>query len=510
MTELFTLTLSDNNESVDFIGSIFKVKDGGFDIGTVEADRLLYKVRPGFFRLAQKERKFRKATIDFSIHGATRSSVLASLAKLERIITSIEDQTNLTRTTRGQLSYAFDGATSKTYFEVYSAEIRQPSDLLSVRVAHAVDGSGYYIQDIQVTLYLSPVGYGLSIFTSILSSNELPIKNASTPTKTTGGINIGNFGNDSGYSSYIEVDDTDIPGGQPWVTAISMRWTSSISYMHHVYFGRHVYPYPTTSHLILSSEASGSSYLMQANTGTDFSTRTYDTDALDDYYLTRSFTYFPQGDLYYPELYWILPSLFTTGRYLPFWVGFLGNVNFTAEFTRSFGIWQYSDWGIEYVPEHITDILTSQNHYRCAPLPIPPANPAVTTYGTPLKGGLWIGFAVAMGGATSGTGTFDFDYGYLLPITDGLRVWNMRETPNPTTETIIDDNWQGKYYGVDTSTNVWQSYIPSMTPISLSPAKDQRIYITTVGGVQTPQGYERNVTAVARLYGVPTFETLAY
>ena len=61
MTELFTLTLSDNNESVDFIGSIFKVKDGGFDIGTVEADRLLYKVRPGFFRLAQKERKFRNS-----------------------------------------------------------------------------------------------------------------------------------------------------------------------------------------------------------------------------------------------------------------------------------------------------------------------------------------------------------------------------------------------------------------------------------------------------------------
>ena len=186
----FTLSLTDLYETVNFLdGTTYEVANGGFDIGMPKKVRELTEIRPGFWKLIKEQSQYREATITLAVHGSTRTAVIAAINKIERIIASINGEL-IGDYIRGQLSYAWDGASGTTYFEVYAGDVILPSDVLSVEKVHAVDDAGYYVPEISVKLYMSPVGYGYSIHGQTPAA--IQIFNSGTG-KTTSGITICGF-----------------------------------------------------------------------------------------------------------------------------------------------------------------------------------------------------------------------------------------------------------------------------------------------------------------------------
>lgn len=511
MAELFTLSLTDNTETINFIGTTFKVVDGGFDIGMPQTVKTLSEIRPGFFKLASKRSKYRTAKLTFAIHGATREAVLTSLAQLERVLNNIESQEWMTDTTRGQLSYAFDGASQMTYFEVYAGDLKMPADLLSIRVAHAVDGSGFYIQDISLKLYLSPVGYGLSIFSQPGASQAIPLNNPSQGTKTTGWIEVGNLANDSGVENWVEIASTDVPGGQPYVTSLQAYVSSSYDNLFNVYIGKVLSPFPTDSHLVYETEATAS-----FGQGCDYYsgslwTQFTGTYALGGYYRERtSTTTSDYGDFSFPHFGWYMPDTMAAGMYLPFAHGYgimrSGNA---GTHSLALGLRNYYRWGLYTVPEP-QGYSSNYSHYRMTPIQLPPSNPTLKSYGTALSDDLMLAYYAAL--SVDGTSwVINLDYVMLLPINHGLRVWRIRRAPNEVeTSTMVDNTFSGIHYNLGQTTgDVWQGFNPTMQPIQLTPNKTQRLYFNS-RGYDNSFARERNRMMMVKLWGVPTFETLAY
>jgi len=487
MAELFTLLVTDNSESIDFISSTFKVADGGFDIGTPESVRELTEIRPGFFRLVKNQKKYRTATITFAIHGATRPAVLTSLAKLERVITSIESQEYITDTARGQLAYAFEGASQQTYFEAYAGDIVTPTNLLSVEVAHAQDGSGYYIPGLQLVLYLSPQGYGLSIYDEPGSGLEIPLYNPTVASAQTGGVNVKNPG--TGNYSYVQIDADDVMGAQPYITVIELVGQSSgWSAWQRVYIGKQHYPYP--SQLVFDdSDVAG---------GADPGSVVSNVNANDGQYRTNTYSGEYIGT--FADYTWAVPSGMR-GMFYAFLVNYLAaepNAQFAV------GIDDYVRYGIRSISEYVQPASSTQRHLPIAPIQLPPVGLDVEDFGT-LHEDLWIGVFTRANSLASG---YSWDYMHLLPISNGVRVWVRRRNPGHTVLNV-DNPWRGLVYNKDTSTGkVWSGFYGMMPPLTITPGKDQRFYFAFPGLSTSPD--ERDREFQVKIWGIPTFSTLAY
>jgi hypothetical protein len=489
---VFTLELTDDAETVDFMdGTVFKVIDGGFDIGMPASVKQLTEVRPGFYRLSKSKKQYRIATITFSIHGATRTAIFTSLAKLERILNSIEGQEWISDTTRGELSYAFDGATTVTYFEVYAGDLKMPDDMLSVRVAHAEDDDGYYIQDLELKLYLSPVGYGLSIYDE--PTTEVPLLNPSIGAKTTGGVIVKNLGGTSNYP-YVEIHSSDVPGAQPYVTKLQVvPQATGFSSFYELYIGKVLTPFPTLSHLVFDSHLNIYSLLGGSNTSNG--------SALGGSYKSVTISSAPSGAFNtFASYAWEFPTSLT-GMFLPFSVGFNGSS--ISPIYMAFGIDDYTTYGIRSITEVMTYAASTVGHFRMPAIQLPPTNPRLGEFGT-LHEDLWVGVWYGFGA----TGTHEFDYIYVLPINNGVRVWMNRKSPG-SGNLMVDDNWSGVHYNKNTSTSkVWQGFGVGMQPIKLTPGKTQRLYFASRGAESSIN--ERARQLEIRLWSVPAFETLAY
>lgn len=493
---IFTLQITDNNETVDFLDSTnYKVMDGGFNISTPRNSRQLVPIREGFYLPIRTPTEYREATIKFSIHGASRSACLTALQKISRIIHNIHKRERPTMGARGQLSYAWDGATNITYFELFGADyVIQPADILSVEKIHRRIGSDYVIPDLELKLFLSAQGYGLSIYSD--SVTELQLSTAVESAKT-GGVTITNDSNDTGQTPWAQIASTQVPGGDPYILKLRLSTGSTYSWWRFLYIGlTETFPSTTIFDCYDRDESSGGTLVSSAGSNPD-STETY------NYYLRHDVT--ADTDIIdgFVKSGWYLPDI--SGVFLPL----LRSSTNAQSLSASWRIALEGDattWGTNWYSDWVTQ-STSQSLVPLPPITLPPGNPdllsiAGSTLETLLLG---IGFA---GRAIGTPYSVAWDYLQLLPITGGLRILS-----NPAASTaspagyFMDDYWKGMHYFISNSGSEISAIFPLMSPLFLQPNVTQRLYFHSQGGETFAN--ERNRKFVVRAYGVPTYEVLA-
>jgi len=493
---LFTLSLTNNSETIDFLDSTtFKVMDGGFDIGTPSNKRTLAPIREGFYIPLNSPASYRESTIKFSIHGTTRSNCISSLQKLQRIINSIHRREFIEQGRRGQLSYAWSGATNVTYFEVFGADfIEQPDDILSVEKIHRNIGGDYVIPDLKIKLYLSAVGYGLSIYSAV--TNELQLSTAYESAKT-GGVGIENAGNDTGNSNWVQIASTQVPGSSPYIIKLYLQSGSTYSLWNTMYITHQI---GDTSKLTIFDVQDGTDLI-----GGIGSLVTDDYANYNSAKTTRKYFQIPiDGDdgFYSQEIVfgWDLPN--QIGTFLALLHSTSQKFSTSVAYRFALGYSSYWDHVINY------DWISSANYYML-PLGIvtlPPGDKDIYQAGNIES--LKMGFGLN-GSPNGGVGYNTYvDYLELMPANNGVRILtNKTQVGSTNTGIFIDDYWQGLAYYLRTGGYV-SNIVPLMSPIFLEPATTQRLYFHSCG-YENHGTVERGREFTVKLYAVPTYETLA-
>jgi len=481
MSQLFTLKLSDNVDTINFMASPFFVMDGGFDISLPRVKRELVATRPGFYLPLISDFEWREAKLRFEIRGASRSAILQSLGRIERLLRNIAARARITAGRRGELSYTWEGATDLTYFEVYGGDIAFPTDVLSVAKIHAKENGQYYIPEIELTLYLSGLGFGTSIFSDTLT--EVPLFNPSVGAKQTGGVRVQNPGN--GQYSYVEIAGVDLPGSQPLITKIRLTSDTPYSTWQLLYLGLQATNWPVN--VVYDDTAlvyqSGFSITADANAnGGQYRSRAFSAN---------TFSFFSQMEWSVSDA--ISNAAIMFFAFLHTWSGV------PSGFQVAVGIDDYVTYGIRYQGDYVVPSSTTQKNVPIGPIQIPPTEELVR-YGT-LNPDLWFGLWFA----TDTAGTMTVDYLSLLPIGNGMRIWRGRTSA--LTGDLYDDGWRGQEYRVSSTPNVANPFYGLMEPLKLEPGITQRIYFTSAGS-QTALS-ERQRAFVARVYVVPTYSLLA-
>lgn len=487
---LFSLQITNNSETVDFLSADYKVEDGGFDISLPRMKRELTAERPGFYVPVLVEREYRDATLKFAIYGATRTAALANLHKLNRILRSALQRARLGAGGRVQLSYSWDGATNITYFEVYSGDVKFAQDILSVAKVHRIESGLYVIPTCELTLYMSADGYGLSLFSDSLT--ELAISNP-TGGPATGGINVTNPGNDSKYN-YVEIASGQVPGDNPWITKLVLTNGGTYSFWHSLYIGHQVTPFP--SKIVFDNTDAVS------NIGTGISDAGANPNAAGGTTTYQSATLVSAPR--YPtfsDVAWSLNEN-SKGTFFAFLHG--GGQSWDVDtFSLAIGIDDYVSWGVSYVEEWVRITSANNRNTPLGTITIPPGGPELVNYGglnTNLWLGLWIAYDV--------NATFTYDYMSLLPIGNGFRIWKTKVGGvSALTGTMYDDNWRGLAYIKDGSNKVAVPFYTLLNPIMLEPSVTQRLYFTSLGA--SLSATERGRTFSVRVYAVPTYSALA-
>lgn len=483
MAQLFTLKLTDNNEMADFMGGTYLVMDGGFDISLPRMKRELVQQRPGFYIPIITEMEYRESKLRFEIRGATRSAVIASLNKIERILRSVASRERIGAGRRGELSYAWEGALQITYFEVYGGDIAFPQDVLSVAKVHRqIDGS-YALPEVEVTLYMSAEGFGVSVYSNTLT--EVPLMNGSIGSKTTGGVKVTNPG--PGLYNYVEIDGVDLPGSQPLIMRLQLASDTPYSNWQMLYIGLQAYPFPTKIQfedvelvnspggtVITSAAASGGRYIetTYAATGTPW----YD---------------------YFADWAWSVsnPSKGVFHAFLHCFNGIPTNLHYAI------GIDDYVTYGIRYKEEYVQNTSNALRTLALGSIQLPPSELELADFGT-LHGDLWMGIFMAGEGTLA---VLTLDQLSLLPIANGIRILRARSTA--LTGTMYDDDWSGLTYTKDGAGKVYNNLYGLMEPLKLEPNTNQRLYFTSIGDAAVDA--ERTRTFKVRVYVVPTYSTLA-
>jgi len=482
MSQIFTLKLSDNVDMIDFMKNPYFVMDGGFDISLPRVKRELVATRPGFYLPLISNVEWREAKLQFEIRGPTRSSILSSLGKIEKILRNIAARSRITAGRRGEMSYAWEGATNLTYFEVYSGDIAFPTDVLSVAKIHAKANGEYYIPEIELTLYMSGLGYGVSIFSDVLT--EVPLFNPSVGAKQTGGVRVQNPG--ASQYNYVEIAGVDLPGSQPLITKIRLTTDTPYTKWDLLYMGLQVENFPTN----VVYDSSAVVYSSGFNT-------TNDANANGGSYRERTFVapFFS----YLSQMEWSVSSVGITDAAFMFFA-FLHSFNgVPSGFQAAVGIDDYVTYGIRYQGDYITPSITTQKNVPLGPIQIPPTEELVR-YGT-LHSDLWFGLWFA----TDTAGIATVDYLSLMPISNGLRI--LRGRTAAQVGDLYDDGWRGQEYRVSSTPDVANSFYGLMEPLKLEPGITQRIYFTTASTATVIS--ERQRALVVRVYVVPTYSLLA-
>ena len=241
---LFTLKITDNVETVDFLLDPYYLLDSGFDIGLPEEDVSLAMLHKDFYIPVGTKRSVRQATISFAIQDTTRSAIIDALHKIERILDNISNQETMTDGARGELQYTWEGATQVTYFEIYSGKIQFPQDVMSVAKIHYQRDGEYFLPEIQLTLQLSHYGYGVSIYTDPTGTTyEIPLATTTGATSgSTGGVSwAAPFDSNR---NWVKIPAASVPGSSPFITKLQI--TNSSMTFNHLYIGHRLAPQPTS------------------------------------------------------------------------------------------------------------------------------------------------------------------------------------------------------------------------------------------------------------------------
>lgn len=502
----FVVQLTDNIETANLIdGTNFDIMDGGFDIGTPQKDTQTFTVlRAGpFFAPTNAKYTHRQATVRLHVKGSTRSAVIAQFNKLERILRAAEARIEIPRgrtQRRVQLQYQWDGASGATFFEVIAGDITLPGDVLSVEKMFATDNSGdFFVANVTINLRLSPYGYGLSLYST--PTAELELANASSPTPATGGKDVRNTFKPAGaeYSNYVEIADTELPGGQPYImymTAESAGADHTTSFQQ-MFIGHRVTPFPTKIRFEGEDRTGGA-----ASGG---SGDVPDSAASGQYY--RDWARTTAADTpYYSDIFaehtFALDGEDTFGVFFAFIQGFTHQYAIDTHY--AIGAYDYVSNGYRYISDHVTPrVATRHLPIGTIRFPVPGLEYATLSDHDTVSLGLFIAQEEGI------TRDYDLDSINLLPMDQGLRVWANRGVDSDAMEGVLhDDAWRGLQYCIrEADGNMSTPFLPLQAPIMLEPNLDQRLYFESVSN----GSHDDDVSRIhnVRIYVVPMYKTLA-
>lgn len=495
MSQLFTLKLTDGTETVDFLGDIYGVMEGGFNISSIRARKpnlALYRPGPFFIPVETKDIP-REGEIRFRTSGTDRGEAIENLGKIRRILRRAEARKRWGAGKRVELQYAWEGSDEITYFEVYGGAVDPPEDALSIDKMHVKHEGRYIIPECSCQLWLSTYGYSISPLNG--SPTEIALYNPSVGSKQTGGVNINNpytahAGNPTAHYNYVEIDGDDIPGSEPYITVLRMTTDPTYwSYVKTFYIGHRVTPFPTK--LIFEGDDS-----LGGGSNND------DNNASKGSYKSKSKTPGGPGVDYFADLYWQLGNG-TVGTFYAFLSSFINTPNY---WHFAVGVDDYTYWDCRWIGNYQRG--NSQGTSKSIPLGViqlPPGGHELAAMGT-LHPNLCVGIFLAY--EQSGTIWWYLDYMYLLPIDDGLRILYNRGVGGPETAGYIyDDAWNGQVYRKESSGSYYISapFFGLMEPIKLEPKIDQRLYFY----MHSDPTFYYDCTVKLQVYVVPTFTALA-
>lgn len=475
----WNLKFYDGTTTINFLGTIYKVHDGGFNISTPRTTRDFAQTRSGFYIPVKIRKTYREAEISFEVVGATRAEILSSLQTIERMLDRLDRRKRPYAGQRAEMQYGWDGSAGITYFEVFGGELEYPDDLLSVEKLHKIENDKYVVPECKLTLYLSPQGYGLSVHST--SMTEIPLDNSSIGAKATGGVTIKNPA--SGNENWVDIVAADVAGQGPMITKITLASGGTYEDWNMLFMGLCVSPQPSKvrfeeSELVdtpsgtSTAGGSGGFHLVYPYSGTVPS-----YPGLSDYR-------------------WQLTEN-TTGLFYGFWHSY-GGMN--ADHQYALGVDDYTTWQIK----HLGQFYRPRNDQGILPvgsIQLPPVDPAVMATGLALNPDLEVAFFIGKEAESD----INLDFLYLMPINDGLRV--LVAHGNSTVGTTVDDDWTGALYLIDGSNELVVPFFGVSSPIRLVPNKNQRLYFNACSFSATTSEKDRTMTV--RVYGVPTYNTLA-
>jgi len=469
----FILKLTDGTLVADFIsaGTGFHLEDAGFKIGPAKQKEMwgggsIFSKSGA--QIVANTLENRELEITFTLSGATPAALSTAASTIENLIEAARTRSKDRMGARVELQYAWNAATATTYFEVITGEVLWPDDVMSVEQIHQVNADGdLEIWGMQLTLTVTPAASNISPVNGTPLAIQLTNGNG---TDVTTGLAVWNH-NDAGtgHDNYVEIDGADLLGNYPMKTVLSLQSDSGESEKTSVvYIGARVGSFAFKSILEddAASYAKGSPTptvdvdYSSAGTHTAVSLTSTTGESLFKWTLTDQETEDTRGAFRFfgrvaPSTHW--PS----------------NANFRV-------VVLYGTTSL-YASEWRKPVSTTIELFDLGTIFLPPWLSGVST--------ALAGLVISLEGKLDAAGTqaVDLDYVALLPQDGGYRVLKFRTTGMAQTEYLIDDGWEDSVYHINTSAKKTGIPFGIMQRISLTPAKDVRLYFLMEGTAQNAE-----------------------
>ena len=459
------LKLNDGTESVDFLGATYRLANGGLNIELPKPKEVWGgdSIYAHGSQLMMQTYDNAKAILTFSIHANTRDNLLASVTKINRIIEKAKLRSIQESGARVELQYAWEGASTVTYYEVISGSLRWADDIMSVEQVHQKDEKGnWVIWDFELELIIYPFAFPISPVNGSVSL--VNIYNSVSPTPATTKL-VGNR-QETGTDNWIEVSGASIAGSHPAIANLSMLSESGLG--------------EGTSKIYVGCHVGGSVRTMLDDF--DCSFRIGSAISLDD---TNS-----NKDKYSPLVFtsttevalakWTLSAAEVQAMNGPF--RFFGrtkdlsywdtNANYAIAISYNGTRLYRTDW--------MSPIETTMTLLDFGTIFMPPWTGTITN-ATGLTVEL-LGFR-----KTAGSTTINLDYVFMMPQDGGYRVYEMRGTHMLEDELIVDDGWNRVVYHQTVAGNRTGLAFALMQPFSLRPAQNHRFYFLMEGSSRSSE-----------------------
>jgi hypothetical protein len=488
----FEFIWRDNTEEVDFINdaSPYGLQDDELEIWTPRRKQVWggdSEFSHGKQLISSKFEN-RRVKLKFYVTGATRDELAANVSVIERLAESARLRDIEQIGSRNELQYKWDGMSDTTYFEVIDAELRWPSDTMSVEGVHQKDGSGdWIIWGFSLMFTTKPFAFDTAPISGSLT--EMSLTNGGG-TNQTGGLNVYNHDDDTAaaHDNWVEIDAAEIEGEFPAVTRLILESDSGeAEKTSKIYIG--VRKGDTTFVNVLEDD--------DADFVIGSPSPTLDTgNSSGDYYTQFAFS----GTTEQALISWDLSAAQVEATQGPFRI--FGRVKDATHWDQN------ANYAIAI--KYGTDILW-QGEWR------KPVNTTTelfdfgTVYMPPWLVGTETGLAaltIEIRGQRdiAGTTTINFDFLALLPMDGGYRIINFRAVGMAQTESVVDDGWTDAVYHINTSSKKTGLPYALMPRIELKANTKQRIYFLMEGTAGNAQ-ILRQLTV--QVYIVPTYNVLA-
>ena len=459
---MFILKLTDGTETVDFLGDFYQLADGGLQVALPKAKEVWggNSLYANGAQLIMTSYDNREATLTFEVLGETRDSLIANVARIDRLIETAKTFSIEETGRRVEFQYAWDGNSQITYFEVVSGKLEWPENVMSVEQVHQQNQDGlYYITDFVLTLNLHPFAYSIS------PVSGTPISVSLANSLGSGTQVVVHNSNDTGRVNYVEVAGADLPGSFPMPILLNMQ------------------------NVLGEGENIGKVYIGVRKGDMGFKTKLDDKDAV---FRINNATPTPDLDNSVGGTYSVLAFMGKTPLILARWTLSDVEASATQGPFRIFGkvkdttIWDPNANYCLAITSADGSVLLDQTEWRT------PLNSTTTLldFGTiflpPWLGAMTniAGLSIelkAMHKADDVQTSVSLDYLAFLPQDGGYRVLAYRGAGLGLLETLVDDGWNRTVYNQDTNGKKMALAYGLMPALMLRPGVTQRLYFLMEG-----------------------------